>query len=168
MKVFKQAVRLTKQSARITAALEGINPLNAVKKRDEALEQLNKFIPIMEGFETQIKNYPWSSYNEYTDKRYIVDSAFVFELVSKEEFEAFNNHESTEKIMEYEKAVFRVTDREAKDIMEKISKCSNPSEFQQKDSGDKKRYIREFREAGMSISQINRLTGASKSVIERA
>jgi len=57
MRVFKQAVRLTKQAARITAALEGINPLNAGKKRDEALEQLNKFIPNMESFETQIMKY---------------------------------------------------------------------------------------------------------------
>jgi len=56
-RVFKQAVRLTRQAAQITATLDGINPLNAIKKRDEALQLLNKFFPSMENFETQVKKY---------------------------------------------------------------------------------------------------------------
>jgi len=56
-RVFKQAVRLTKQAAQIQAALDGINPLNAGKKKDEALALLKKFFPGMENFETQVKKY---------------------------------------------------------------------------------------------------------------
>jgi len=56
-RVFKQAVRLTKQAAQIQTALDGINPLNAGRKKDEALALLNKFFPSMENFEAQVKKY---------------------------------------------------------------------------------------------------------------
>lgn len=56
-RVFKQAVHLTKQAQRIEAALAGINPLNAAKKREEALALLIKFFPQMEDFETVLKKY---------------------------------------------------------------------------------------------------------------
>jgi len=56
-RVFKQAVHLTKQAAQIQAILDGINPLNASKKRDEALAKLHKFFPNMEKFETQVRKY---------------------------------------------------------------------------------------------------------------
>ncbi len=56
-RVFKQAVKLTKQMAAITNALDGINPLNAGKRRDEALTLLRKFFPGMEDFEKQIRKY---------------------------------------------------------------------------------------------------------------
>ena len=56
-RLFKQAVHLTRQAAQIQAALDGINPLNAGKKADEALALLNKFFPNMERFETQVRKY---------------------------------------------------------------------------------------------------------------
>lgn len=56
-RVFKQAVRLTKQAAQIQTVLDGINPINAGKKRDETLALLQKFFPGMERFETQIRKY---------------------------------------------------------------------------------------------------------------
>ena len=56
-RVFKQAVHLTKQAAQIQTVLDGINPLNASKKRDEAQALLQKFFPSMERFETQVRKY---------------------------------------------------------------------------------------------------------------
>lgn len=56
-RVFKQAVRLTRQAAQIQTALDGINPLNAGKKKDEVSGLLQKFFPNMERFETQVKKY---------------------------------------------------------------------------------------------------------------
>jgi hypothetical protein len=57
VRVFKQAVRLTKQAERIKSTLDGINPINAGKKRDEAIALLQKFFPNMEIFETQVRKY---------------------------------------------------------------------------------------------------------------
>ena len=56
-RVFKQAVSLTKQAEKIRSALEGVNPLNAGKRSDEALALLQRFFPGMENFETQVRKY---------------------------------------------------------------------------------------------------------------
>jgi hypothetical protein len=55
--LFKQAVSLSKQAKAIETALDGINPLNAGKKREEALALMDKFFPQMENFETVLKKY---------------------------------------------------------------------------------------------------------------
>jgi len=56
-RVFKQAVRLTRQAAIINETLTSINPINAGKKKDEAIAMLAKFFPGMENFETQVKKH---------------------------------------------------------------------------------------------------------------
>jgi hypothetical protein len=56
-RVFKQAVRLTKQANQIQTVLDSINPLNAGKKKEEAAALLHKFFPSMERLETQFKKY---------------------------------------------------------------------------------------------------------------
>ena len=56
-RIFKQAVHLTKQAEKIKAALEGINILNAGKKKDEVLTMLQKFFPNLERFETQVRKH---------------------------------------------------------------------------------------------------------------
>ena len=56
-RVFKQAVKLTKQMSAIQTTLDGINPLNAGRKRDEAIILLRKFFPGMEDFEKHLRKY---------------------------------------------------------------------------------------------------------------
>jgi hypothetical protein len=56
-RLFKQAVFLSKQARAIEAALDGINPLNAGKKKEEALSMLKKWFPQMENFSGQLKKY---------------------------------------------------------------------------------------------------------------
>jgi predicted nucleic acid-binding Zn-ribbon protein len=43
--------------AAIQTALDGINPLNAGKKRDEVISLLQKFFPGMEDFEKRVRKY---------------------------------------------------------------------------------------------------------------
>lgn len=56
-RIFKQAVRLTKQAQKIQETLDSISPFNAVKKREEAAEMLHKWFPQMENFEAYLKKY---------------------------------------------------------------------------------------------------------------
>ena len=56
-RLFKQAVNLSKQAKAIEAALDGINPLNAGRKKEEALVLLKKWFPQMENFSGQLKKY---------------------------------------------------------------------------------------------------------------
>ena len=55
--LYKQAVWLTRQAAQIQTVLGEINPINAGKKKDEALLLLQKFFPKMERFESQVRKY---------------------------------------------------------------------------------------------------------------
>ena len=55
--LFKQAVNLSKQARAIEAVLSGITPLNAGKKKEEALSMLKKWFPQMENFSGQLKKY---------------------------------------------------------------------------------------------------------------
>ena len=57
VRVFKQAVNLTKQAEKIHSALSIISPFNAGKKRDEVSALLHKFFPQMEKFEAQVNKY---------------------------------------------------------------------------------------------------------------
>jgi len=57
IRVFKQAVRLTRQAMQLKTTLDEINPLNAGKKAGEAVTMLSKFFPNMESFESQVKKY---------------------------------------------------------------------------------------------------------------
>lgn len=56
-RLFKQAVNLSKQARAIETVLDGINPLNGTKKKEEALALLKKWFPQMENFSGQLKKY---------------------------------------------------------------------------------------------------------------
>ena len=56
-RVFKEAVRLGKQTRQIQDTLESINPLSASKKKEEITILLHKFFPRMESLETQLRKY---------------------------------------------------------------------------------------------------------------
>ena len=56
-RLFKQAVSLSKQAKSIETVLDGINPINAGKKKEEALILLKKWFPQMENFSGQLKKY---------------------------------------------------------------------------------------------------------------
>ena len=55
--VFKQMVRLTKQSKRIEAALDSTNMFNAKSKAEEVKKLLARYIPAVEEMATQLKKY---------------------------------------------------------------------------------------------------------------
>ncbi len=46
-------------------------------------------------------------------------------------------------------------------------KCENATEFQALEHKKREKYIRIFKEKGISIRQISRLTGITKGVVER-
>ena len=55
--VFKQMVRLTRQSQRIEAALDSTNMFNAKSKAEEVKQLLARYIPAVEKMATQLKKY---------------------------------------------------------------------------------------------------------------
>lgn len=80
-RLFKQAISLSKQAKAIEAALDGISPLNAGKKKEEALAMLKKWFPQMENFFGQLKKYKVTiadllEENHFPNPRYFVDDGY--------------------------------------------------------------------------------------------
>ena len=88
-------------------------------------------------------------------------------MMNKGEFIEFNNEVNQDICLEIEDMYFRLSDKDAADIIKKISKCENTTEFQLIEKKQRDKYIKKLRQKGLSIRQISRLTGVSKGVIEK-
>ena len=112
------------------------------------------------------EQYPYSSMREYITVSQLADTEFVLSMLSKEQFLEFHQEENTDQCLEISDD-FRLTDKDARMLIRKITKCDNATEFQQLDVETRNRYIEKLHQQGVSIRQISRLTGISKSIIER-
>jgi REP element-mobilizing transposase RayT len=123
--------------------------------------------PLKAGIVKNISEYEYSSFKEYlyTQQEYIVDKEFTFEIISKDEFILFNQADNNDKCLEYDFSDFKITDIEAKEIIRKNSNCENIEQFLSLNKDEKNRYIKIFKDKGMSIRQISRLTGVSFGVV---
>lgn len=125
--------------------------------------------PVKAGLVKTLEDYPYSSYNCYMESRddSLVDIDFALGLMSKEQLKGFHNEASDETYLEMKERPFRLTDEQAKEIIMKVSKCKNASEFQQLEVKMRNNCIAKLKKEGLSIRQISRLTGVSKGIVER-
>ena len=87
-------------------------------------------------------------------------------FAGRNEFLSFINIVSSEECMDiYPVKHTFVSDEKGKELIRIISGCTNVSEFQKLERNERNLYIQKLKEAGMSIRQISRLTGVSKSVV---
>ena len=115
------------------------------------------------------KDYRFSSYNAYlssTDE--LVDIEFGLKMLGgQKEFVRFCHEVTRDVYLDYEVPV-RISDKQARSTIEDISGCKNVSEFQALALETRNKAIRDLREEGLSIRQISRLTGISKTVVAKA
>ena len=124
--------------------------------------------PIKAGICRKVSEYRYSSYLEFIKTPVLIDSKFIFELISKDDFIEFNNSASSDKCLDIEdKPRVRVTDEKAKEIIAKFSKCKSVADFQKLSVKMKQKYIIKFHSNGISIRQISRLCGESKGMVEK-
>jgi len=118
----------------------------------------------------EIEHYPWSSYQEYKTKSQICDTTFALKLFSEDEQEAlelwqkFNQAENNDQCLEYDDGT-RLNDLEAKELILNIVGVKIPTEIQRYEKKKRNHVIGKLKGAGLSISQISRLTGISYGVI---
>lgn len=116
-----------------------------------------------------IEDYQYSSYNEYIKKESWIDTDFLFEMISKKEFVRYNNATNTDKCLDIDETVrIRLTDEQAQRVIEKYSHCYNVSDFQKLDTKSRDEFIILFKEKGLSIRQISRLTGTSIAIVRKS
>ena len=124
--------------------------------------------PIKAGLCENLADYAYSSYNEFFRTSDLLDTDFVFGIIPFELFTQFNNEWSNDKCLEIEdKPIIRVTDEQAQKIIYKYSKCKSAAQFQNLNLKQRDKCLIKFRESGLSIRQISRLTGVSFGIVRK-
>jgi len=116
----------------------------------------------------RLEDYRFSSYNSYFLNSKLVDSSDIYDMIGQEEFRRFNNEINDDKCLEMEdQPRLRFTDEQAEKIIKRLAKSENISQIQQMNIKNRNSLIKKLKVKGISIRQINRLTGISKGIIER-
>ena len=124
--------------------------------------------PIMAELCENLSDYEYSSYNEFFKNSDLIDKEFVFGIIPLDLFTQFNNEFANDKCLEIEdKPVVRVTDEQAQKIIYKYSKCKSAAQFQNLNLKQRDNCLIKFRENGLSIRQISRLTGVSFGIVRK-
>jgi REP element-mobilizing transposase RayT len=125
--------------------------------------------PYKAGIVKNIANYPWSSYGEYVGESRICDVEFGINLFSTNRvnavklFKEFNAAENQDRCLDYDQDV-RLNDTEASNFIRSISGVQSPTEVQRFEKEKRNEVIKECKAKGLSIRQIERLTGVSFGV----
>lgn len=113
------------------------------------------------------RDYPWSSYHEYVGVPVLVDATLALELCGGiEGFVAFSASEDEEGYRFYERT--RLSDAEARQLASGILGEIALTDLKALERGHRNALLFELKDAGLSISQIQRLTGIGRGVIARA
>jgi len=143
---------------------------------DEYLLTAMRYIhqnPTKAGIIKEIHEFPWSSYKEYTNEPVICDTEFVFSLFSKDAGEAlhlwtaFNQATNSDRCLEYDSGE-RVNDLEAEQIIKAIANVEIIADVKALERHKRSEVIKLLKKRGLSIRQIERLTGLSFAVIRGA
>ena len=110
--------------------------------------------------------YKYSSYRNYFDND-LIDGSFVRSMVSDEYFFDFNCAENDDRCLDIDDEQPRMKDERAVKIMQRLSGCSNATEFQRLDEDIRNDVLYDMWMAGISFSQANRITGISYGLIRR-
>lgn len=125
--------------------------------------------PMKAGMESQPGSYPWSSYLAYKKGiGSITDTQYAIDLFGSQEalidYVLLGNEDT---VMDEDQFDWRMKIEKAKEIMEQVSGCATVSDFQRLDSQIQKEYAVKIYLAGISAYQIAKMTGMSKSTVER-
>jgi REP element-mobilizing transposase RayT len=117
-----------------------------------------------------ISDYPFSSYGDYLASRTdsFTDTAFILSLLGgTEEFISYHEEDDSDKYLDITESRFLLSDEHAIKLIIDVTGCKTPLDMQKLDITTRNEEIRKLKQQGLSIRQLARLTGISKSVIER-
>ena len=98
----------------------------------------------------------------------IIDRSMAEQFLPLEQFVQYHNEDTDDGCMDIpERQSIRVTDEQAKKLIEKISKCQTVAEFQALPPVTRDKYLKKLGEKGLSLRQTSRLTGISLSIVRK-
>ncbi len=111
-------------------------------------------------------DYKWSSYRLYGSERAFIDQTFMTRLFgSKEEFIRFVSETNDDECLEYD---YKKNDEWAKEIIRKKLGITSGTVLQGYSRGLRDEALKYLKKAGLSIRQIERLTGINRGAIQKA
>lgn len=116
------------------------------------------------------RDYPWSSYRQYTGDEGICDTAFVLDAFGgRAQFEAYHEVGDDDiEILEGMPRRPRISDAEARAIASKVFGASFGDGIASMEKAERDRALRRLHGMGVSIRQLERLTGIGRGVIQPA
>ena len=125
--------------------------------------------PVKAGICQTVGDYEYSSYREYVGTAQVIDTEFVYHHISPDYFVQMHSQLEVTQCLDVtqEKSSPRVTDEQARRIIDKHTKCTSASDFQRLDIATRNKYLKLLKEHGLSIRQISRLTGISFGIVSR-
>ena len=114
-------------------------------------------------------SYPWSSMHSYINHNpSFVNSRYILALMGGlENFISFHKEIVEAECLDIHKIKKRLPDDVAKEIIVNETGCSSVTEFQSLSLLDRNKCLLRLHEKGISIRQLNRLTGIPKGIIAR-
>ena len=97
----------------------------------------------------------------------LIDDSFVRSEVSVEFFRSFNCAENDDQCLDIDDERPRMKDERAAKIIQRLSGCSNVTEFQHLETKVRDEVLYDMWMAGISMSQASRVTGVSYGVIRK-
>lgn len=125
--------------------------------------------PMKAGMEAEPGSYPWSSYYSYAGiPDLITDTDFASGMFpSKEKMIEYLGQNNDDEELDITTGLSGVTDEQAGKIIQHVTGCSSVAEFQRLEKHTQVEHARRLRRCRLSLGQISRLTGLSKTTIHR-
>lgn len=123
--------------------------------------------PVKAGMARTVEDYPWSSYQEYLGTPNLTDTAQALSMMDLRALVEFHREEGKESCIDIPEERNRITDEEAQRMMSRLAGVENETEFQALSVEVKSQLLGQLREQGVSLRQIEEMTGETKGVIRR-
>jgi REP element-mobilizing transposase RayT len=133
--------------------------------------------PLVAGLVEKAGDYQWSSYNDYlvdSPSSDLTDTAFILGIFdsdrarARELFKQFSVKSNRDRCLEHDEySRSYLSDNEIISIIKKHTSLDDPTTLRNADNKVRDSLIRSLREEGATIRQLVKLTGISKSIIER-
>ena len=144
--------------------------------RSEAVETDGYFMTVLRyilrnpqkaGLESRPGSYRWSSYLAYEKgKGAVTDTQYALDLFgSREKLMEYLLQDNDDIVPDEEDFDRHLRDEQAKEKMRKITGCESVPAFQKLDKPLRKEYMAKMYQSGLSLGQISRFTGMSKTAV---
>lgn len=136
---------------------------------DEYFIPLLRYIhqnPLKAGLVDKLEAYPFSSYREYLSGGELTDTAFAFELIGREEWIGLHQVLTVDEFDISGK--LSINDGEIRRRIMNFTNGREPHEIGSWTKAERDSMLRELKQAGLSIRQIERATGISRGVVAKS